>query len=146
MAKNPYFVICYRVITTVFQCMKKDKNEGYLHSMTHFQELFVRNLRFFRKKKGISQLKFSEIINVSPNYLNAVENGKNFPSPEVVQQIIDTLGVLPYQLFLEHPVETMRSPDSALIQELIRIKQQFVKDIEELIQKHEISEPANTSG
>jgi len=113
--------------------------------MTRFQELFVRNLRFFRKKRGISQLKFSEIINVSPNYLNAVENGKNFPSPDVVQQIIDTLGVLPYQLFLEHPVETDRPPDSALIQKLVRIQQQFVKDIEGLIQQHIIAEPADTS-
>jgi len=125
--------------------MKKDKNEGLSTNMTRFQELFVRNLRFFRKKRGISQLKFSEIINVSPNYLNAVENGKNFPSPEVVQQIIDTLGVLPYQLFLEHPVETGRPPDSALIQELVRIEQKFVKDIGELIQKHIIAEPADTS-
>jgi len=61
-------------------------------------------LRFWRKKRGISQQKLSEMVNISPNYLNAVENGKNFPSPEVIQHISDILELLPYQLFLEHPI------------------------------------------
>jgi transcriptional regulator with XRE-family HTH domain len=105
--------------------------------MTHFQTVFVRNLRFFRKKQGISQLKFSELINISPNYLNAVENGKNFPSPELIQCISDTLGILPYQLFLEFPVE----PDSLntgaeLIRELAQIKQRFINEIDGIILKY----------
>jgi transcriptional regulator with XRE-family HTH domain len=103
--------------------------------MTHFQELFIENLRFLRKKRGISQLKFSEMINISPNYLNAVENGKNFPSLEVLQQIADTLEVLPYQLFLEHPVDEVQIQMNTLIAELVRINQQFAKEIVELIKK-----------
>ena len=103
--------------------------------MTHFQELFIENLRFFRKKRGISQLKFSEMINISPNYLNAVENGKNFPSLEVLQQIADTLEVLPYQLFIEQQVDTAQIQMNALIPDLIRINQQFSKEIMELIKK-----------
>lgn len=81
--------------------------------MTHLQNLFIKNLRFFRTQKGFSQLAFSEKINVSPNYLNAVENGKNFPSPEVLQKIIDVLGIFPYQLFLENPnpTETLRTEE-----------------------------------
>jgi transcriptional regulator with XRE-family HTH domain len=108
--------------------------------MTHFQEIFIRNLRFFRKKRGISQVKFSELINISPNYLNAVENGKNFPSPELIQGISDTLDILPFQLFLEHPVEfspNTGTENQLVIQELIRIKQKFVFEIDELIQKCE---------
>jgi transcriptional regulator with XRE-family HTH domain len=85
------------------------------------------------------------MINISPNYLNAVENGKNFPSPEVIQQIIDTLGVLPYQLFLEHPLETDHPSANIFISELIGVKQQFIKDIGDLIQKYEMSEPADTT-
>jgi transcriptional regulator with XRE-family HTH domain len=103
--------------------------------MTHFQELFIENLRFLRKKKGISQLKFSEMINISPNYLNAVENGKNFPSLEILQQIADTLEVLPYQLFVEQQVETDQIKMNALIPELIRINQHFSKEMMELIKK-----------
>jgi transcriptional regulator with XRE-family HTH domain len=105
--------------------------------MTHFQELFIKNLRFLRKKRGISQLKFSEMIDISPNYLNAVENGKNFPSPEVIQQISDTLEVLPYQLFLEYPAETVPVRPDSVIQELTRIKARVAKELDDLIQKCE---------
>jgi transcriptional regulator with XRE-family HTH domain len=105
--------------------------------MTHLQEVFIKNLRFFRGKKGISQLKFSELINISPNYLNAVENGKNFPSPEVIQCISDALGILPYQLFLEHPVEITKSnATEAFLQELILVKERLIGEIDELIRKY----------
>ena len=106
-------------------------------NMTHFQELFIENLRFWRKKRGISQLKLSEMVNISPNYLNAVENGKNFPSPEVIQNISDTLEILPYQLFLEHPADAASPPVNAMISELMGIKQRIVKEIDALIKKSE---------
>ncbi|MDR2757853.1 MAG: helix-turn-helix transcriptional regulator [Spirochaetaceae bacterium] len=105
--------------------------------MTHFQQLFIRNLRFFRRERGISQLKFSELINISPNYLNAVENGKNFPSPEVMQRIVDVLSILPYQLFLEYPVKAeQKEHGHEFIHELLRIKERFIKEIEEVIKKY----------
>jgi len=103
--------------------------------MTHFQKLFIENLRFWRKKRGISQLKLSEMVNISPNYLNAVENGKNFPSPDVIQHISDILELMPYQLFLEHPTE--EADASAVISDLMVIKQRLVKEISELIEKYQ---------
>jgi transcriptional regulator with XRE-family HTH domain len=108
--------------------------------MTHVQELFTENLRFWRKKKRISQLKLSEMVNLSPNYLNAVENGKNFPSPEVIQHLSDCLEILPYQLFLEYPTENPEGmaalPVNTVVSELIGIEQRLVKEINELIQKY----------
>jgi transcriptional regulator with XRE-family HTH domain len=107
--------------------------------MTYFQEKFIKNLRHFRKQRGLSQLKFSEMIEVSPNYLNAVENGKNFPSPEVIQRMIDMLEILPYQLFLEYPVdlsEAFQGAKTMVIQELSQIRQKFVKDIDGIIEKY----------
>jgi len=101
--------------------------------MTNFQALFIENLRFWRKKRGVSQLKLSEMVNISPNYLNAVENGKNFPSPEVIQNISDTLEILPFQLFLEQPSET--APANTIVSDLIVTKQRLVKEIDELIEK-----------
>ena len=103
--------------------------------MTHFQTKFIENLRFWRKKKGISQLKLSEMINISPNYLNAVENGKNFPSPEVIQHISDTLELMPYQLFLEFPAEEV--PVNSMVFDLLEKKQKFIKEIIEIIKKYE---------
>jgi transcriptional regulator with XRE-family HTH domain len=106
--------------------------------MTPLQETFIRNLRFFRKKRGISQLKFSELINISPNYLNAVENGKNFPSPEVLQNIANALDIFPYQLFLEHPADPPAGAEAnAIVQELTKIKQKLVNEMDKIIKNHE---------
>lgn len=110
--------------------------------MTHFQDVFINNLRFYRTKREISQLKFSEMIDITPNYLNAVENGKNFPSPEVIQRISDTLEISPYQLFLEHPVNltgALPGEKIVVIQELTHVKHKFIKEIDEIIQKYEKS-------
>jgi transcriptional regulator with XRE-family HTH domain len=104
--------------------------------MTHFQEIFIGNLRFWRKKRKISQLKLSEMINISPNYLNAVENGKNFPSPEVIQHISDSLEIFPYQLFLEYQAEEPSQPVNTIAMELMGIQQRLVKEINDLIQKY----------
>ena len=107
--------------------------------MTHIQELFIQNLRFFRSKKGISQFQLSEMVNISPNYLNAVENGKNFPSLEVLQRIVEVLEILPYQLFLENPNmqnKTGLYERSILSQELNYLKQKFNQEFEEVIKKY----------
>jgi transcriptional regulator with XRE-family HTH domain len=78
------------------------------------------------------------MINISPNYLNAVENGKNFPSPEVVQNIANALDVFPYQLFLEHPIDMPKAMENnAIIQELNIIKQKIIEEINEIIKKYE---------
>jgi len=84
-------------------------------------------------------MKLSEMIDVTPNYLNAVENGKNFPSPDVIQRIIEALNILPYQLFLEFPgdlkIEKYRKKD-ILLQELTYIKQQFIRDFDKIMEKY----------
>ena len=71
--------------------------------MTHLQKIFINNLRFYRTERGFTQLNFSEAVGVTPNYLNAVENGRNFPSADLLQRMIDKLRILPYRLFLEKP-------------------------------------------
>ena len=103
--------------------------------MTHFQKVFIDNLRYWRKKREISQVKLAEMVNISPNYLNAVENGKNFPSSEVIQHICNSLEVMPYQLFLEYPAEAI--PGNEMVQSLMEMKQRFVREIDELISAYE---------
>jgi len=108
--------------------------------MTHFQRVFIQNLRYLRSEKKISQMKLSELVNITPNYLNAVENGKNFPSLEVLQRIIDVLEILPYQLFLEHPIKPKKAKHdekSILFQELTSLKQQFSREFDKAIQKYQ---------
>ena len=84
-------------------------------------------------------MRLSELVNITPNYLNAVENGKNFPSPDVLQRIIDVLEILPYQLFLEYPgdLKVKHDEKNVLFQELTYLKQHFSQEIDKTIQKYE---------
>lgn len=67
----------------------------------NIKKLVSNNLRFYRNKKNLSQLKLAEMINISPNYYNALENCKYFPSSDLIASICENLDIYPYQLFLE---------------------------------------------
>lgn len=69
--------------------------------MTPSREVFINNLKFFRKKCGLRQLDLALEIGKSSNYINSVENGKYFPSPETIDKISAVLKIHPSELFLE---------------------------------------------
>lgn len=104
--------------------------------MTHTQQIFIQNLRYYRTKAGFSQLVFSEKIGLSPNYLNAVENGKNFPSLDVIQKIVDVLNLLPYQLFLEIPQAQNQGNANEIIQLASELKQKLVSQLDDFIETY----------
>lgn len=109
--------------------------------MTHLQKLFIENLRFFRTSKGVSQLQFSEMVKVTPNYMNAIENGKNFPSADLLQRIIDALGIQAYQLFLErsqHQIETQaaRPIPAEIIPDITALKEKLIEECNSVIAKY----------
>ncbi|MBR4322536.1 helix-turn-helix domain-containing protein [Treponema sp.] len=100
--------------------------------MTHLQELFINNIRFYRTKANFTQIDFAAEIEVSPNYLNAVENGKYFPSPDVLQRMCDSLELSPYQLFLEQPEISNLQNKAEYQQTIMSLKQ----EIDALLQKY----------
>ena len=102
--------------------------------MTHLQEVFIKNIRFYRTKVNFTQIDFATEIDVSPNYLNAVENGKYFPSPDVLQKICDALKLSPYQLFLEQPEISNIQSKTEYEQAMISLKQ----EIDSLLKKYMI--------
>ncbi|MBD5426589.1 MAG: helix-turn-helix transcriptional regulator [Treponema sp.] len=65
------------------------------------QEIFIQNLKFYRKQKGMTQNELTLCIDKSYNYINGVEQKKCFPPPEVIERIADALGVKAHQLFME---------------------------------------------
>lgn len=74
----------------------------HIYFMTPSREVFINNLKFFRKKFGLRQLDLSLEIGKSSNYINSVENGKYFPSPETIDKISTVFEIHPSELFLEN--------------------------------------------
>jgi transcriptional regulator with XRE-family HTH domain len=64
-----------------------------------FQELFITNLKDFRKSRKISQAKLAEICESSQAYIAEIEVGKKFPSPDMIERIASALEIESYCLF-----------------------------------------------
>lgn len=63
------------------------------------QETFIENLKFYRKKSGISQKDLSIALNKSFNYINSIECGVSFPPPGIIEEIAGILKIEPETLF-----------------------------------------------
>ena len=64
------------------------------------QEEFIKNLKFYRKEKGLSQEKLAELCNVSTSTIGCIESAHQNPSFELIVKIAEKLDVHPADLFL----------------------------------------------
>lgn len=64
-----------------------------------YEELFPRRLAELRTLKGISARDMSLSIGQNPGYINAIENGKAFPTMTNFFYICEFLGVTPHEFF-----------------------------------------------
>ena len=78
---------------------------------TEFSINIGARIRHFRQLAGMSQLKFSELIDCDPTTLAHYETGKNLVSMTKLKIISETLNVEPYQFFIK---ETPQSDKSTL--------------------------------
>lgn len=68
--------------------------------------LFGQNLKSFRKEQGISQMQLAEKADLTFNFINDIENGKKWVSPNTLSKLSTALNVQPYHFFL--PVQNAR--------------------------------------
>jgi len=73
--------------------------------MTNIRKLLGSNIRFYRVKLGISQEKLAEMAKMATNYLGLLENGKKFPSSEMIERIAAALGKDSADLFAIAPIQ-----------------------------------------
>lgn len=59
--------------------------------MNNIRELFIKNLKYLRKQKGINQLTLSTEIGKGVNYISNIETGIVFPPPETIDEIAEVL-------------------------------------------------------
>ena len=63
------------------------------------KQLFIRNLKEFRKKEGFSQMKLAEQCNTATSYIGDIEVGRRFPSMEMIEKMANVLKIEPYHFF-----------------------------------------------
>jgi len=72
------------------------------------QELFMANLRAYRKKSGLTQERLAELCGTDPCYIGQIENGRRFPSVAYIEKLAAALNIAPHRLFYQ-------AEDAALI-------------------------------
>jgi len=68
------------------------------------QELFIANLKAYRKLRKISQLQLADLCDSSTGYIGEIETGKRFPSVSMIERIASALGVESWHLFKNEPI------------------------------------------
>ncbi|MBP3924250.1 helix-turn-helix transcriptional regulator [bacterium] len=67
--------------------------------MTNIKKLLGAKISQIRKEKGISQMKFAEILGISTNALSLIETGNGFLTAETLEKVLENLNVEPDELF-----------------------------------------------
>jgi len=75
--------------------------------------LLAANLKRARKNLNLSQLSLANQIETAANFINGIEKGKKWISPETMQKLCDALNIQQYQLSLPEKAEVMEK-DSAI--------------------------------
>ncbi len=73
--------------------------------MDNLQICLANNMRFYRKQHHLSQEKLAEKAGASANYIALIENGKYFPSLQMLQQISKALNIDTLDLFDKKSLE-----------------------------------------
>jgi len=72
--------------------------------------LLADNIKKFRAKRGWSQLKLSEKLDISTNFLSEIENGKGWVSPLTLVKLASALDVEVFELFKPDDTDTKDNP------------------------------------
>ena len=103
------------------------------------KQIFIHNLKEFRKNERLSQVKLAEYCNTSPSYIGEIEIGRKFPSMEMIEKIAEILKIEPFYLFknrteISSETETIypRLPNTMKTE----IKDQINSSINEILNKY----------
>ena len=64
-------------------------------------KVFIFNMKKYRKKRRLSQMKLAEMLNTSTSYIGEIEINSKTPSMEMVEKIAHALNIEPFRLFVD---------------------------------------------
>jgi transcriptional regulator with XRE-family HTH domain len=68
------------------------------------QQIFISNLKKFRKAGKISQMALAELCDTSGNYIGEIEMGRRIPSFEKIEKIASALRISSHELFMQESI------------------------------------------
>jgi transcriptional regulator with XRE-family HTH domain len=89
------------------------------------QQIFISNLKKFRKERKVSQMVLAELCGTSGNYIGEIEMGRRIPSFEKIEKIASALQISSHELFVQGTINDF--------EEIGKEKKQSAKDFLEEI-------------
>jgi len=65
----------------------------------NLEKKFGQNVRYWRKKRGLSQEEFADRAQLHPTYVSGIETGYRNPTVKIIARIAKALEIDPAQLF-----------------------------------------------
>ncbi len=100
------------------------------------QDIFISNLKTFRKERHITQEKLAELCKTDTSYIGQIETKKRFPSLSFVEKIAASLKIEPYRLYMSPETKDI----SVSAEELKSIESEILRtlktDIKKIVKKH----------
>ena len=94
--------------------------------MTDLRELLAQNIKKYRKIRGFSQEALAEKAHTSTTHIGMIEIGKKFPSPRMLEQVAEALGIDTPELFTTETVLFVPSNNKSIE----RLYQDIIKDFQ----------------
>ena len=86
------------------------------------KKIFGYNVKYYRKKMGLSQEQLSEILEISPNHLSVIETGGKFVTSRLLEKMVFVFKIPPSLLFysplLQNPNVTSKQISQIIKEEL----------------------------
>jgi len=64
-------------------------------------KVFIHNMKKYRKKRRISQMKLAGMLETSTSYIGEIEINSRVPSLAMVEKIANALNIEPFRLFVD---------------------------------------------
>jgi transcriptional regulator with XRE-family HTH domain len=107
-------------------------------SEKEIRQILSFNIKLYRQRKGLSQAKVAEKMDISTCYLSDIENCRGWVSPSSLSKLAHALGIEVYELF--KPTKSKQKDVSTMVNQCLddvanSIKTSVEKSIDDTIKK-----------
>jgi len=100
--------------------------------MTNLREVLSTNMKFHRKRLGLSQAKLAELVYASDNYIALIETGRRYPSINMLEQLAAAMEIDVLELFSIKSIEMAEKNE---------VKKLILEDINNILTVRLLNEP-----
>ena len=108
-------------------------------STAQVKGLLALNIKILRKKRGFSQEKLAEAVNLSGQSISDIEGCRTWVSDKTLEKLAEALSVDIFQLFMPPSEDDENNSETFLYNRIIKLKNIMKEDIDNRLDQFWIS-------